>query len=217
LAENYNKRSLSGKVLNKPPLQSLFSLPEDQDCLVVSMVSRLTHQKGVDVIVDALPDLINLPLQLMILGTGDRRLEQGLQSAATAHSTKLGVKIAYNESWAHLLIGGSDVFIMPSRFEPCGLTQLYSLRYGTVPIVRNVGGLADTVIDINPITLDQGTATGIIMTDDSPAALVAGIRKSVELYQDKPTWQRLQLNGMRQEFSWAVSAREYLRLYGELI
>lgn len=217
LAQNYNKRSLSGKVLNKLPLQSLFNLPEDQDCMVVSMVSRLTHQKGVDLIVNALPELLNLRLQLMILGTGDRHLEQELQSAAAAHPTKLGVKIAYNESWAHLLIGGSDVFIMPSRFEPCGLTQLYSLRYGTVPIVRNVGGLADTVIDSNSANRNPGTATGIIIADDSPAGLVAAIQKGIGLYQDKPAWQKLQLNGMRQEFSWAASAREYLKLYQKLL
>lgn len=217
LRENYNKRNIPSKVLNKPALQSLFKLPEDPDSLVVSMVSRLTHQKGVDVIVDALPQLLKLPLQLAILGTGDRRLEQELQSAAAAHPDKLGVKIAYNESWAHLLIGGSDIFIMPSRFEPCGLTQLYSLRYGTVPMVRDVGGLADTVIDTTPATLDQGIATGIIIADDSPGALVAATRKGLELYQNKPVWQRLQLNGMRQEFTWTTSAREYLKLYRELI
>lgn len=217
LSENYNKRNLPSKVLNKPSLQSLFKLPADPESPAISMVSRLTHQKGVDVIVDALPELLKLPLQLLILGTGDRHLEQKLQSAATAHPDRLGVKIAYNESWAHLLIGGSDIFIMPSRFEPCGLTQLYSLRYGTVPIIRNVGGLVDTVIDTTPTTLDQGTATGVIIADDSPAALVAAIQKSLALYQNKPVWQRLQLNGMRQEFSWASSAREYLKLYRELI
>ncbi|HEX7028427.1 MAG TPA: glycogen synthase GlgA [Gammaproteobacteria bacterium] len=217
LKATYTKRSLSDKALNKQPLQYLFDLPQDPDCLVVSMVSRLTHQKGVDVIVDALAELLDLPLQLMILGTGDRRLEQGLQSAASAHPTRLGVKIAYNESWAHLLIGGSDAFMMPSRFEPCGLTQLYSLRYGTVPIVRNVGGLADTVIDATPKSLNQAMATGVIIDDDTPAALVTAIKKVIALYQDKPVWQKLQLNGMRQEFSWAASAREYLQLYRELI
>lgn len=217
LAENYNKRNIPSKVLNKPALQSLFELPQATDRPVISMVSRLTHQKGVDVIVDALPELLKLPLQLMILGTGDRHLEQELQSAAAAHSTRLGVKIAYNESWAHLLIGGSDIFIMPSRFEPCGLTQLYSLRYGTVPMVRNVGGLADTVVDTYPATLDRSTATGIIIADDTPAALIAAIQKGLELYQNKPVWQKLQLSGMRQEFSWAASAREYLKLYRELI
>lgn len=217
LSENYNKRNIPSKVLNKPALQSLFKLPTDSHVPAISMVSRLTHQKGVDVIVDALPELFKLPLQLLILGTGDRRLEQKLQSAAVAQPARLSVKIAYNESWAHLLIGGSDIFIMPSRFEPCGLTQLYSLRYGTVPIVRNVGGLADTVIDTTPATLDQGTATGVIIADDSPAALIAAVQKGLALYQTKPAWQKLQLNGMRQEFSWASSAREYLRLYQELI
>lgn len=217
LAENYNKRNLSDKTLNKPALQSLFKLPEDRDSLVVSMVSRLTHQKGVDIIVAALPELLNMPLQIAILGTGDRQFEQQLQSAARVYSAKLGVKITYNESWAHLLIGGSDIFIMPSRFEPCGLTQLYSLRYGTVPMARDVGGLADTVVDTSPATLDQGTATGIIIAGDSPGALVAAMRKGLALYQDKPVWRSLQLNGMRREFSWAASAREYLKLYRELI
>lgn len=217
LSENYNRRNIPSKVLNKPALQSLFKLPADPESPAISMVSRLTHQKGVDVIVDALPELFKLPLQLLILGTGDRRLEQKLQSAAADQPDRLGVKIAYNESWAHLLIGGSDMFIMPSRFEPCGLTQLYSLRYGTVPIVRNVGGLADTVIDATPATLDQSTATGVIIADDSPAALIAAVQKGLALYHNNPVWQKLQLNGMRQEFSWAASAREYLKLYRELI
>lgn len=217
LAKNFNKRNISDKVLNKPVLQSLFQLPEDRDCPVISMVSRLTHQKGVDMIVKALPELLKLPLQIVILGTGDRPLEQELQAAAAEHHTKLGVKIAYNESWAHLLIGGSDFFIMPSRFEPCGLTQLYSLRYGTVPLVRDVGGLSDTVTDVTPNTLEQGTATGFIIDDDTPAALITVIEKGLALYRDKPAWQKLQLTGMRQEFSWATSAREYLKLYRELI
>ncbi len=212
LESKFNKQSLSKKLPNKLALQKLFGLPQREDVFFLVMVSRLTGQKGVDLIVKALPHLLEMPLQIALLGTGDRDIEAQLLEIAGNRPDKLSVKIAYNESWAHLLIAGGDAFLMPSRFEPCGLTQMYSMRYGTIPIVRNVGGLADTVTNI-----EETEGTGLIIHENTADELLNTIRKALTLYADRQTWKTIQLNCMRQDFSWKKSAAEYAKLYSAIL
>jgi starch synthase len=180
------------------------------------MVGRLVQQKGVDLVLEALPQLMELPLQLALLGSGEAGYEDGLRRAAEKYPDKLAVTIGYDEPLAHRIEAGSDMFLMPSRFEPCGLNQLYSLRYGTVPIVRPVGGLSDTVVDATPETLEAGTATGVVFDAAQPAALIGALRRALALYADSRRWKRLALTGMQQDFSWRPSAGDYLELYDRL-
>lgn len=217
LTATYNRQTLSKKRLNKSALQHLMTLPEDSRTPVFGMVTRLTHQKGVDLLIDALPALANTRLQVAIVGTGDRRLEEQLLSLANHLKNKIGIKMAYNESWAHLTIGGSDAFLMPSRFEPCGLTQMYSLRYGTVPIVHAVGGLADTVVNADEENVADRTATGIHFHEDTAESLLQAIRKATVLYQSRQSWKALQNTGMQLDFSWNRAAEEYTALYREML
>jgi len=213
LVQNYDSDHLDDKLINKLALQKEFGLPPDPACPVLGLVSRLVPQKGIDIILDAMPTLLKQPLQLILLGSGDKVMETQLQDWARRYPDKVAVRIGYNESLAHHIEAGADIYLMPSRFEPCGLNQMYSQRYGTVPIVRNVGGLADTVVDTNSATLINGTATGIVVTDDDSPALLDGIRRSLQLYRDKKSWRQIQRTGMQQDFSWQHSAREYLKLY----
>lgn len=213
LAKNYSADDMEGKPANKLALQQAFNLPRDPDTPLLGLISRLVPQKGIDIILDAMPSLVKLPLQMVLLGSGDRTLEAMLSEWARLHPDRVIVRIGYNESLAHHIEAGADMYLMPSRFEPCGLNQMYSLRYGTVPIVRNVGGLADTVVDTTTATLASLTANGFVVTRDDSLALLDGIKRSLALYTDKPRWQQLQLTGMRQDFSWQQSASEYLTLY----
>jgi starch synthase len=181
------------------------------------MVSRMVEQKGIDLLIEALPALFEPPLQIVVLGTGDARYEQALRALAKQNPERLAVLVGYDEALAHRIIGGADLFLMPSRFEPCGLTQLYSLRYGTVPVVHGVGGLVDTVIDATPAALATGTATGIVFDGARPATLAAAVDRALRLYDDQSTWTTLRRAGMRQDFAWRQSAGEYQRLYDTLI
>ncbi len=181
------------------------------------MVGRLVAQKGIDLLLDALPRLEDLPLQLVILGTGETQYEKALQAAAARYSGWLALRIGYDEATAHRIQAGADAFFMPSRFEPCGLAQLHSLRYGTVPIVRHVGGLADTVVDATKAGLARNVATGIVFDGERPVDLVAAVERALALYRDAPRWKKLALNGMRQDFSWRHSAAEYRRLYQQCL
>jgi len=178
-------------------------------------VGRLVEQKGIDLILGALPLLMAEPdTQLAILGSGNAAIEALVRAAATHYPGRVGTWLGYDESLSHLVEAGSDVFLMPSRFEPCGLNQLYSLRYGTVPIVHRTGGLADTVVDATPENLAAGTATGFTFDDASGDALWQAIVRALEHWrQPGPGWQQLAVNGMRQDFSWANSARRYEALY----
>ena len=181
------------------------------------MVGRLVTQKGFDIVLAALPALARLSVQLVALGTGETRLERLMREAASRHTGWFAVRIGYDEAAAHRIQAGADMFLMPSRFEPCGLSQLHSLRYGTVPIVRRVGGLADTVADADPERRAQATATGIVFDGDRPANLIAAVERAVALYRDAHKWQSLMRAGMRQDFSWRHSAAEYLALYERLL
>lgn len=213
LVRPYSAQHFEAKAENKHALQQAFGLPESPKVPLIGMVGRLVQQKGIDLVLAALPELARLSVQLVILGHGDSRYEQALEHAAARYRDWLAVRIGYDEALAHGIEAGADMFLMPSRFEPCGLNQMYSLRYGTVPIVRRVGGLADTVVDATLEHLRAGTATGIVFDAAEPAALGAAVDRALALYRDRPAWQRLALTGMRQDFSWKRSAGEYLTLY----
>lgn len=217
LARPYSARQFEAKAENKRALQRAFGLPEDPAVPLIGIVGRLVSQKGIDLVLAALPELACRSLQLAILGHGERRYEQALERAAARYSHWLAVRIGYDEALAHGIEAGADLFLMPSRFEPCGLNQMYSQRYGTVPIVRRVGGLADTVVDASPDHLRAGTATGIVFDDAESAALGAAVDRALGLYRDPAAWRRLALTGMRQDFSWKRSAGEYLRLYETVV
>lgn len=213
LEHHYDADDLSGKQANKRVLQAALGLPQKAGTPLIGLISRLVTQKGIDIILEALPSLVKLPLQFVLLGSGDRSLETALVALAKQHPNKLAVNIAYDETLAHRIEAGADMYLMPSRFEPCGLNQLYSLHYGTVPIVRNVGGLADTVVDTSARTLAKGTANGFVVSSDDSLALVKAIKRALRRYRDKMQWRQLQITGMQQDFSWQHSAQEYLALY----
>jgi starch synthase len=213
LASPYSSRRLAQKAPNKAALQKEFDLPVDADVMMLGLVSRLVHQKGIDLVLSALPQLLDLPVQFVALGSGEPEYEHALRAAAVRAPQRVAVLAGYDEAVAHRIQAGVDLFLMPSRFEPCGLSQLYSLRYGTVPLVRRVGGLADTVTDTTPDALAAGTATGIVFDAPTPAALVHAVQRALALRRNASVWKQMQLTGMRQDFSWRHSAAEYLQLY----
>ena len=209
----FDLSDLSGKEENKSALQKRFNLSVQADVAVVAMVGRTVQQKGIDLIIEAMPKLMELPLQLVILGNGEKKYEQTLKHWQTLYPDRIALKVGYDEPLAHLIEAGSDLFLMPSRFEPCGLNQMYSQRYGTVPIVRCVGGLADTVEDASPANLELGKASGVVFHETSSAALLAAILRALDLFRQKPQWRKIQKTGMQKDFSWKQSARKYLDLY----
>ena len=213
LVSPYSSRKLAHKAPNKAALQKEFNLPVDADIAILGLVSRLVHQKGIDLLIAALPELLELPIQFVALGSGEPEYERALRAAAVKSPDRVAVLAGHDEAIAHRIQAGADIFLMPSHFEPCGLSQLYSLRYGSVPLVRRVGGLADTVTDATPDALAAGTATGIVFDTPAPAALVHAVKRALALRQNAPLWKQMQLAGMRQDFSWRHSADEYMRLY----
>jgi len=217
IPHSYTARTLRLKLENKMALQKAFALPIKPEVPVFGHVGRLVEQKGLDLILQLIPDLLQRPMQLVFLGTGQADLEQQLIEAQRRHPTKVGVRIAYDEKLSHLLEAGSDVFLMPSRFEPCGLNQLYSLRYGTPPIVRRTGGLADSVIDADGPNLYQHKATGFVFDDAEPQQLLRAIDRALNLYAQQRVWKDLVQTGMQQDFSWTQSAAAYLELYQQIL
>jgi starch synthase len=212
----YNAKSLNKKLLNKAELQAKYGLPVDEDIPLFGLIGRLVEQKGIDLLLDCLSEMVTMNLQFVLLGSGDKVYEKALQAFADLHPDKIAIKIGYDESLAHLIEAGADVFIMPSRFEPCGLNQMYSQRYGTIPIVRKTGGLADTVIDALPETLRNQTATGIVFNEATPSALLEAIKRTLILYSMPDSWKKIQVNAMSKDFSWQRSAEQYLALYERL-
>jgi len=215
LASRYTAEKLAGKSLCKLALQQRQRLPERHE-LLIGMVQRLVEQKGIDILLQALEPLMALPLQLVILGTGEAAYERSLRQWARRFPDRLAVALAFDNALAHQIEAGADAFLMPSRFEPCGLNQMYSMRFGTVPIVRRVGGLADTVVDVNPTTAAK-TATGFVFEEYSAEALVDAVRRAMTAFRDHALWTRLMRTGMRQDFSWARSARDYITVYERAI
>jgi len=214
IPHNYTADDLSGKLEVKRELLSRFQLGFAQEVPVIGVVSRLTGQKGFDLLPDILPVLLqNLDIRFVVLGSGESSHEQYFQWLRDTYPSKVANYRGYNNDLAHWIEAGADMFLMPSRYEPCGLNQMYSLRYGTVPIVRRTGGLADTVEHFDA---NAGTGTGFLFGDFDSRALYDTIREALSVWADPPAWARLVRNGMAQDFSWARQGREYERVYALL-
>lgn len=217
LKHPYSTEDLSGKVANKHALQIQFGLPTRPDTPLLSHIGRLVEQKGVDLIMQVIPQLLEKhDLQLVILGSGDPFHQQQAEALEQAFPDQVAVHIGYNEQYAHLIEAGSDLFIMPSRFEPCGLNQMYSLRFGTPPIVHLTGGLADTVVPADAQTLADGSATGFGFAPATATALSEAIEQALALFADPARWRTMIERGMSRDFSWQHSARRYINLYKEI-
>lgn len=216
LAATFGAGRLAARKRNKRALEEEFSLDREDGPLFV-IVSRLTWQKGMDVMIEALDHLVGSGARLAVLGSGDAAIEQGLHAAAARHPARIAVRIGYDEALSHRMQGGGDAILVPSRFEPCGLTQLYGLAYGCVPVVSRTGGLADTVIDANPAALAAGVATGVQMNAVSYPALAMAITRAVDLFARPAIWARIQKNGMKADFSWKASGAAYAALYRQLV
>ena len=206
----------SGKAAAKAALQRRLGLELLGNAPLFGVVSRLIPQKGLDLVLSGLPAIVAGGGQLALLGTGDGDLEQGFTVAAAEYQGQVAAQIDYDESLAHLIIGGSDVILVPSRFEPCGLTQLYALRYGSLPLVRRVGGLVDTVVDAAPANLSGGTATGFTFDDESPQGLMSAVGRAVALFRERESWRRMMRRAMTRDFSWGTAARQYIAIYRAL-
>ena len=216
ISQTFNHLTLNKKLFNKAALQEKLSLPVDKNIPVFGLISRLVEQKGIDLLLECLAEMLTHPLQFVLLGSGSRGFEQRLHNFAEEQPDKISIVIGYDETLAHQIEAGADIFLMPSRFEPCGLNQIYSQRYGTIPIVRKTGGLADTVVDAVPETLKNNTATGLVFNEASPGALMEAIKRSLILYNHTKTWKQLQINGMQKDYSWSKSAKQYMTLYSHL-
>jgi starch synthase len=217
LPYHYSPEALTNKRLIKTELQAAFALAPQANTPLLAYIGRMAWQKGVDLILAALPELMAQGVQLLIQGSGESSLEHAFIEAMERYPEQLGVYIGYNEALAHQIEAGADIFLMPSRYEPCGLNQLYSLHYGTVPVVRRTGGLNDTVTDTDLITAVEQRASGFVFDAATPEALLYAVRRALAVYQRIPHWwEQIMLTGMRQDFSWQTSARDYLHLYRQL-
>jgi starch synthase len=215
LATTYSAKTLANRAKNRLAIEDKLGLEKDGSPLIC-VVTRLTWQKGMDILAAEIDRIVGTGARLAILGSGDAALEGALLAAASRHRGRVGVVIGYDEGLSHLLQGGSDAILIPSRFEPCGLTQLYGLRYGCIPVVARTGGLADTVIDANHAAVNAGVATGIQFAPNSGDAMVEAVRRLVELHADKKIWTNLQRQAMKSDVSWDASVGEYARLFRKL-
>lgn len=212
LPKAYDASNLEGKQAAKEAVLASFGFPvtaEARSRPLVGLISRMIDQKGFDLLAELADEFHRLDATFVIQGTGERRYEDLWLALMARHPDRIAARVGYSEERAHLIQGGADLFLMPSRFEPCGLTQMYSQRYGTVPLVRATGGLADTVQNLN----DAGEGTGFMFDDYSAEALLGTLRWALSIYQDRALWRRMQRAGMARDFSWGPSAREYVRVY----
>ena len=217
LVARYGPAQLAGKAQCKAALQQALGLTVDADAPLFAVVSRLTSQKGLDLVLEALPDLLDLGAQFAVQGSGDAVLEHAFRQAMAKRPGRVAVRLGYDEGFAHQMIAGADAMLVPSRFEPCGLTQLYALRYGTVPIVRRVGGLADTVVDASDDNLRNDSATGFVFGPATAEALGRSMQRAVLAFRQPVLWQQLMQRGMAQNFSWEPVAQQYLALYQDAL
>lgn len=218
LVKTYSAAKLVDKKKVKIALQQRLGLQIDENAPLLGVVSRLTHQKGLDMLVPIMQQLVEAGCQLALLGSGESTLEIAFRLLANNNPNKVSVTVGYNEPLSHQIMAGCDMFIMPSRFEPCGLNQFYGLAYGTPPIVNATGGLADSVIDTNIISFKNKTANGFVMSEASPASLLHCINQALNVFNnDAKAWQQIQKNGMSQNLSWDKSALEYLAVYEKLM
>jgi starch synthase len=214
LPYHFAPNKMQGKASCKAALQSRVGLPTDKGAMLFAVVSRLTPQKGIDLVLGALPHLLQSGAQLVVLGQGDPGLQQALKDAAQKHPKQVAVTLGFDEGLAHLIEAGSDAFLMPSRFEPCGLNQMYSQAYGTPPIVAPVGGLVDSVTDANG---DAAHGTGFVMRSCDPGGLLDAIERALKAWREPQRWRRIQSNGMARHFGWEDSALQYLEVYQRAI
>ncbi|WP_442755536.1 glycogen synthase GlgA [Methylocystis sp. JAN1] len=217
IAATYDAATPGARAKNRAALQKRFHLEPDPDAFLLGVVSRMSWQKGHDMLLANLPVLMARHAQLALLGAGEKHLEEGFLAAQDAYPGRVSAWIGYSEDMAHLIQAGADAFVVPSRFEPCGLTQLYALRYGAVPIVSRVGGLKDTIIDANEMAVQAGVATGVQFSPPTTEALAIALRRAEHFFRDKDTWRRLQINGMDTDVSWRHPAQRYAALYREAV
>ena len=217
LAASYAANRLAAKRENKEALQQEMGLAVANDRPLFGIISRLTEQKGLDLVLQLGEGITHLPAQLAILGSGDTSMEAGFRDLAERFPEQIAVKLGFDEALAHRIEAGADCFLMPSRFEPCGLNQMYSLRYGPPPIVRATGGLADTVVDVSEATLADKTANGFVIAEATPHELWLALDRATRCWHDRKLWQRIQQNGMRRDFSWEHAAHDYVTLYRDAI
>ncbi len=211
--KKYDVSNIDGKLDNKKTLAQQCGFTFEESKPIVGIVSRIVEQKGFKMIVSAIPEMMSMGLQLVILGEGDEDIENKLSTLAKKYPKQLAVFIKFDESLAHLIEAGSDMFLMPSLFEPCGLNQMYSLRYGTVPIVRKVGGLADTIVDYDD---DSGKGNGFVFTEADSRTLLNTLKRAQAVFGDQSAWSKLVKRGMKADFSWKATAEKYVKLYSKL-
>jgi starch synthase len=216
LPSHYGHNTTEQRAGNRAALVERFGL-DDSPGPMFAVVSRLTWQKGLDMLVEVADDLVAAGGKLVVLGSGEASIENGLRGAAMRHPGKVGIITGYDEALSHLIQGGADLMVVPSRFEPCGLTQLYGLRYGCVPLVSRVGGLADTVIDANEAAVEAGVATGIVFAPATTEALRDAVYRAIRLYGRDKVWRKMQRRGMKSDVSWDLSAEKYARLYRKVL
>ena len=212
LAARYSIDDLRGKKANKAALQRALGLPESAEIPLLGIVGRLVEHKGIDLVLEVAEPVVRSPAQLVVLGEGPRRFATALHALERRHPGEVAVRSGFDETLAHLIEAGADLFLMPSRFEPCGLNQLYSMRYGTPPIVHRTGGLADSVTDLDEETPER-PATGFVFDSPTADALLASVRRALGAYREPLTWGKLQRNGMARDFRWDASARRYFEVY----
>lgn len=217
IAAPFDAKRIKARAANKAALKTRFGLDYDPDALLFGVVSRLSWQKGLDMLADSLGTLLDIGAQLAVLGSGDPWLAERFVGAAQANPGRIGTVLGYDEGLAHLVQAGCDALLVPSRFEPCGLTQLSALRYGALPVVARVGGLADTVIDVNEMAKASGVGTGIQFSPVSAPALEGALRRTGALWADQPGWRKVQRNAMASDVSWQRPAAQYARLFREVV
>jgi len=216
IAARYSIDTLEAKAVNRRALAGRLGIDAPPDTPILGMVSRMTLQKGTDLVLAAAEALVASGARLAVLGSGEPAMEEAWRELAAAHRGRIGVRIGFDDVLAHLVEAGADLFLMPSRFEPCGLNQMYSLAYGTPPVVHATGGLADTVVDCNASTRTAGTANGFSFTGASVPGLLAAVARAIEAWRDPPLWRELQRNGMARDWGWSTAARRYAQLYRSL-
>jgi len=214
LPARYSNRNLKNKTICKKTLLKEFNIEQNEDYPLIATISRLAEQKGFDLIVSGIEEMLSLGVNYVVLGTGERKYHEILNELSKKFSRSFAVKISYDNKLAHLIEAGADMFLMPSRYEPCGLNQLYSLKYGTVPIVRAVGGLDDTIIDY---TENPEIGTGFKFREYTKEAMLDAIKRAIGLYKNRDLWQSLMIRCMKEDYSWERSAKEYIELYKKAI
>jgi len=212
--KSFNAEDLEGKYENKKMLQESLGLPQREEVPVIGVVSRLVGQKGFDLIAHVLDEMLQMDIQLVVLGTGDSNYENMFRNAAERYPGKVSANIKYDGVLAQRIYAGSDMFLMPSLYEPCGLSQIFSLRYGTVPIVRETGGLKDTVMPYNEFT---GEGTGFSFANYNAHEMLDTVKRAISFYKNKDIWEKIVKSGMKQDFSWSKSAKEYMELYEKMV